>query len=419
MAITDERTSIWLDCDTGHDDAFAILLAAYNAKANLLGVSTVHGNASVEHTTHNSLAVLEAIGATHVPVIKGRERPLRRDPSFAPDIHGESGLDGVTLLPSKPSASPLSESLTDVVNTILDEPPNTVHIVATGPLTNIAILFSWSAELAMHIAGLHIMGGAVGGGFTDAPMGKVEGQGERFGNWSPWAEFNIYADPEAARTVFNNKRLADKTTLIPLDLTHLVRGTSKVQQQLFGGNKMFEQSDRKRNLSSVRSLFQETLNFFASTYKAQFGIEDGPPLHDPLAVWSALQPRKFEDRHAERWEVEIVIQPGPYDLERNSQNHVGQTKIKPSRTGSGVRIPRSLDLDTFWLTIDEALRAAESMVGVNGQPVSGSGLSTPSTMSPKPASATDDEEREKRKASLNAWRNSRRERLENGEMPAI
>ena len=415
MAISDERTSIWLDCDTGHDDAFAILLAVYNARANILGISTVHGNASVEHTTHNSLAVLEAMGALHVPVHKGRDKPLRRDPSFAPGIHGESGLDGVTLLPKELSASPLSESLTDVANTILEEPPNTVHIVATGPLTNIAILFSWSAELAIHIAGLHIMGGAVGGGFTDAPLGKVKGQGERFGNHSPWAEFNIYADPEAARVIFNNQRLAGKTTLVPLDLTHLVRGTTKVQHHLFGASKEIENRDRRRKLSAVRRLFQQILNFFASTYSAQFGIHDGPPLHDPIAVWSALQPDLLYDS-GERYEIDVVVQEGSYDPVQNAQNNVGQTIIRPSQSGKGVRVPRGLDLDRFWIAIDEAMRTAETTVGTDGlfdSPMMGSPSVKP------PAKRATSEEKETQKASLNAWRSNRQEQLRNGDSPGL
>ena len=414
MNVNGKRTPIWLDCDTGHDDAFAILLAAHHNEASLLGVSTVHGNAPVEDTTHNSLAVLEAIGASHIPVVHGRDRPLRRDPSFAPDIHGESGLDGVTLLPKEPSASPLSNSLTDVVNTILDRPPNTVHIVATGPLTNIAILFSWSQELALHIAGLYIMGGAVGNEFTNAPLGRVAGEGERFGNWSPWAEFNIYADPEAARTVFSNKRLAAKTTLIPLDVTHLVRGTYSVQRLLFGDARTIEPVGRMWRLSKVRNLFQEILNYFASTYKAQFGIADGPPLHDPLAVWAALEPQMFYDGGIERWDVDVVVKPGQYDPVRNSQNHLGQTIIKQSKDGKGVRIPRDLDIDRFWRRIDEALRAAEHHT-LRSIPSGGPG--TPIGSSPRTQALI--EELDKRKASLNAWRGTRPVPADNGTIPQV
>lgn len=427
MNIASGQTSIWLDCDTGHDDAFAILLAAYHSKANLIGISTTHGNASIENTTHNTLAVLEAIDATHVPVIKGRDRPLRRDPSFAPNIHGESGLDGVTLLPEHPQASPLSDSLTDAVNTILERPPNTVHIVATGPLTNIAILFSWSQELAMHIASLSIMGGALGGGFTDAPLGRVEGEGERFGNHTPWAEFNIYADPEAARTVFRNQTLAEKTTLIPLDLTHLVRGTREVQSRLFGCHRQVDYVDKTRKLSSVRSLMQEIMNFFAATYEAQFGLIDGPPLHDPLAVWVVLEPERWGDGGGERWDVDVVVEAGHYHPHKNPDSHVGQIVVKPSDTGSGVRIPRIMDIGLFWSRIDEALRAAEIRADRSGMITVNNIFGSPSGLSPSPGSPTPSPrlntlsaaDREKRKASLNTWRVTAQERMRNSDMPQV
>jgi uridine nucleosidase len=90
----------------------------------------------------------------------------------------------------------------------------------TGCLTNAALLFNTFPDVVGHIAGLTIMGGAVGGGFTNAPMGSLEGEGERFGNWSHCAEFNIYIDPESAQSIFSNPILAAKTTIAPLDLTH-------------------------------------------------------------------------------------------------------------------------------------------------------------------------------------------------------
>ena len=416
------RTSIWLDCDTGHDDAYAVLLAAYHSKANLIGISTTHGNSNVDNTTHNTLAVLEAIGAPHVPVIKGRDKPLRRDPCHAPEIHGESGLGGVTLLPRHPKATPQTESLTDVVNTILEQPPGTVHIVAVGPLTNIAILFSWSPELALHIASLSVMGGAVGRGFTGAPMGEVEGQGPRFGNMSPWAEFNIYADPEAAKSIFKNRTLAEKTTLIPLDLTHLVRGTPSVQRLLFGENKKIEYVDNQRKLSTVRSLMQEVLNFFAATYKAELNINDGPPLHDPLAILAVLEPERFVDNNGERWDVDVVVEPGLYDPQRNPGNHVGQTVVTPSSSQRGVRIPRDLDIGLFWRRIDDALHLAElradqdkiNSVGTAfGVPPNHSATSSPRRNDSSPG------ELDQRIASLNTWRVTAQEQNRNSEMPQV
>jgi hypothetical protein len=116
---------------------------------------------------------------------------------------GESGLDGVTLLPQ-----PIEPAVTDVghleamYNALISTPPNTAWLVSTGTLTNIGLLFQKYTDLAGHLKGLSIMGGAVGGGFTNAPMGKVKGEGERFGNWTAYAEFNvsIYTVYDLSRT---------------------------------------------------------------------------------------------------------------------------------------------------------------------------------------------------------------------------
>lgn len=179
---------MWLDCDTGHDDAFAILLAAQCKAVNLLGISTVYGNASLSNTTYNTRAILKAINREDIPVYPGASRPFCRAPAAAPDIHGESGLDGTTYLP-EPTVPAQSHdiAISAIHKALKQQPPGTAWVVAVGALTNIALLFGAFPDLADHIAGLSIMGGAVGGGFTDAPMGKVEGEGERVGNWSRWA----------------------------------------------------------------------------------------------------------------------------------------------------------------------------------------------------------------------------------------
>lgn len=350
---------LWLDCDTGHDDAFAILLAAYHPRARLLGVSTVHGNAPLSHTTNNTLAVLEALGQASVEVVKGADRPLQRPPSFAPDIHGETGLDGVTLL-KPPVTSPSARSIKDVAASLLSEPAGTVQLVATGPLTNVATMLIEEPRLAHHLAGLSIMGGAIGGGYTDAPMGTVKGQGERFGNWTPWAEFNIIADPDAAKMIFDNETMAAKTTIVPLDLTHKVRGVATVQDQLFGKAR-WQSSDPSKppSLPLLRGLFREILTYFSGTYASHFGIADGPPLHDPLAVWAVLRPGDFhEESPRERWHVNVNAQPGKYHVNEDPDNHLGQTVLKASSDGRGVRVPRSLNIPEFWNDIDAALQAA-------------------------------------------------------------
>lgn len=181
------RTPIWLDCDVGHDDAFAILLASQCPAVELLGVSTIYGNASLKNTTYNARAILKAVNREDIPVYPGSGKPFCRAPASAPDIHGESGLDGTTYLPQPTVPAKSDVAIMAIYQALIKQPPKTAWIAAVGALTNMALLFATFPDLAEHVAGLCIMGGAVGGGFTNAPMGKIEGEGERIGNWSRWA----------------------------------------------------------------------------------------------------------------------------------------------------------------------------------------------------------------------------------------
>lgn len=310
------------------------------------------------HTTYNTQAILQAVGCTNVPVFRGAERPLQREPSYATSFHGETGLGGVTLLP-RISSTPIAVPVASIADILLSQPANTVHLVATGPLTNIATMLAAKPALADHLAGLSVMGGAVGEGYTSAPMGAVKGEDAIFGNWTPWAEFNIVADPEAAHAVLSNKVLASKTTLIPLDLTHQVRTVPAVQDLLFGAAQEKKGVNGTSELSRTRRLMREIMLFFADSYSQQFSISDGPPLHDPIAVWAVLRPDMFDDAKKERWNVSVTLQPGKYHPVDDPENHAGQTVLsRSSDTGAGVFVPRSMEVDEFWKDIDDALEAA-------------------------------------------------------------
>ncbi|CZT20595.1 related to uridine ribohydrolase [Ramularia collo-cygni] len=354
-------TPLWLDCDTGHDDAFALLLAAQHPNLNLLGVSTVFGNAPLTNTTYNTRAILTAINREDVHVYPGAARPFCRAPAAAADIHGESGLDGTTCLPT-PTVPERTETtaVEAMYAALIAQPKGTAWLVATGCLTNAALLFATHPDLASHIAGLSIMGGAIGGNFSDAPMGSVAGEGERFGNWTPWAEFNIYIDPESAAAVFSNMELAAKTTLIPLDLTHQFLGTKSIQEALLYG---FDSNASQGEPTTVRRLFVEILTFFAKTYADVFGLVDGPPTHDPLAVAAIFPPGLFssdifDDRDGERYGVTIVTDGhhGSSDHIRSGPSQCGRTiaELLPSGT-AGVRIPRGLNADGMWRILEECL----------------------------------------------------------------
>ena len=186
--------------------------------------------------------------------------------------------------------------------------------------------------------------------FAPAPPHRQDGKG----NWTPHAEFNIWCDPEAAALVFDILTpLNVPMILIPLDLTHQVRGTAEVERLLFP-----EPTDPHTNRSIVRPMFKQILLYFASTYSSVSGIHDGPPLHDPLAVFAVLEPDAFEDRGGERWRVCVDTSDGERAGETTAV--LAERNLYGNHSGEeGVRIPRSVDLGRFWGAVNNALGAAE------------------------------------------------------------
>ena len=202
---------IILDCDPGHDDAVAILLALGNPEIELLGVTTVGGNQSLEKVTYNARAVLEKAHATDVAVYAGCDRPIVRPQEVAASIHGESGLDGVELpVPTRPLEQ--KHAVNYIVETIMASEPGTITLVPTGPLTNIAMAVRMEPRIVERVKEVVLMGG-----------------GYHVGNWSAVAEFNIKVDPEAAHIVFNEKW---PLTMVGLDLTHQALCTPAVQKRI-------------------------------------------------------------------------------------------------------------------------------------------------------------------------------------------
>ncbi|KAI0117363.1 Inosine/uridine-preferring nucleoside hydrolase [Daldinia grandis] len=367
-------------------DVFAILLAAYHPGIRLLGLSTVHGNAPLDKTTNNARSVLAAIGKhADVPVYPGAAQALQRPPVHAVDIHGESGLDGTDLLPQPPPPPPPPipagqhddpplSALEATAKALRACAPGTAWVAATGALTNVAALFAACPDLAARVKGLAIMGGSVGGGFTPAVMGVVDGV-PRVGNYTQWAEFNVLIDPEAAAALFGDPVLAAKITLVPLDLTHLVLATKDVQDMLLYGPPPGdgEGGVRKgRGKSDLRVMLVELLNFFAGTYRDVFGIIEGPPLHDPLAVAAVLVDTEYEipfydydpkspggPNRRERFAVEVVTE-GTLEDARERGAQTGRTLVTLLPPGSeGVRIPRGLDIPMFWKVIEECCERAD------------------------------------------------------------
>jgi uridine nucleosidase len=333
---------------------------------SLLGISTVHGNSSLSHTTYNATSILTAIGAPQIPVYPGASSGLTRPAVHADAIHGASGLDGTALLPV-PAVPHLEEPAIDAMAAaLLSNTKDTAWLIATGALTNIAHLFTSYPEVASHIKGLSIMGGSIGNHFTAAPLGKVDAK-ERIGNWSQWAEFNILVDPEAADFLFQHPVLKKKTTLIPLDVTHLVLATKNVQALLLDGK------DGKQR-TTLRVMLVALLTFFAKTYAEVFGITEGPPLHDPLAVAAVLDGvagveipfRDFEHKgERERYAVRVVTEGSHEDAQAGAET--GRTIVRLLPEGEeGVKIPRGLDISKFWSVLEDCLERADNVNKTKG-----------------------------------------------------
>ena len=251
-------TPILVDCDPGHDDAIALLLALASPDLDLLGVTTVAGNQTLAKTTANALRVLEFVGRTDVPVAAGADRPLVREPSVAAYVHGESGLEGPDLPP--PSTEPLAEHAVDFLAGRLLASGEPTTIVAIGPLTNVALLLARHPGAAARAERVVLMGGSIAEG-----------------NVTPAAEFNVWADPEAAARVFASGL---DVTMIGLDVTHKALMTP-------------EHADRLRGAGRTGRLVAELFDYFHRFHVETYGFA-GSPIHDAVAVAEVARPGLVE-----------------------------------------------------------------------------------------------------------------------------
>ena len=343
-------------------------------------------NLKSRNTSWNATSILTAIGKPNIPVYAGAPQPLARQTLFHPsDIHGASGLDGTSLLPQPLTPANTSVGAVDAMAAaIMATGPGSAWIVATGGLTNVASLFRAHPEAARHVNGVSLMGGAIGGGFTDATIEKRAGgkKVERVGNSTRMAEFNMLIDPEAADEVFSNADLRGKITMVPLDVTHQVLATRAVRRLLhFGpeGAGVEKKGDgdqvAAKGKTTLRTMLVELLNFFAQKYKTVFGISDGPPLHDPVAVAAALKGTEweipfFETRSGgcarERYNVRVVTQ-GTLAEAMAGRAETGRTVATLMDDGQeGVRIPRGLDVGMFWKVLEDCVKRADEVNASRG-----------------------------------------------------
>jgi inosine-uridine nucleoside N-ribohydrolase len=247
-------TPILLDCDPGHDDAIALLLALGSPEVELRGVTTVAGNQTLEKTTANALRVLELAGRADVPVAAGSPGPLVRELRVAANVHGETGLDEPDL--PQPRGEPSGRHAVD----FLAERLEGATLVATGPLTNVGLLLERYPEARPDR--IVLMGGAIAEG-----------------NVTPAAEFNIWADPEAAARVFASGL---DVTMVGLDVTHQALVTGAHTELL-------------RAAGRIASVVAELLDFYGVYHREVYGF-DGSPVHDAVAVAHVIDPTLLELR---------------------------------------------------------------------------------------------------------------------------
>jgi pyrimidine-specific ribonucleoside hydrolase len=241
-----------LDCDPGHDDAVAILLAAASPELDLRAITTVAGNGTLDRTSLNARRVAALIDLD-VPIAAGAAGPLHGELVTAPDVHGKTALDGRALPDPRAELDP--RPAVDLLADVLASASDPVTVVATGPLTNVALLLRRGPEARERIAEIVLMGGST-----------------LRGNVTPAAEFNIYVDPEAADEVFTSGL---PIRMVGLDLTHQALATEEVRARMRGLG------------TELGRIAAEWMEFFSGTYRAVHRLP-GSPLHDPCAVaWLA------------------------------------------------------------------------------------------------------------------------------------
>jgi purine nucleosidase len=301
---------IIIDCDPGHDDAVAILLAAGDPAIDVLGITTVAGNQTLQRVTANACTAATVAGLA-VPVHAGCDRPLVRALRTAAEFHGVSGLDGPA--PVTPTVHPADGHAVDfLIQTVLAD-PGRVTIVALGPLTNLATALDRCPELAGAVAGVSLMGGS----FTR-------------GNVTPAAEFNIFVDPEAAAAVFEAEW---DVTMVGLDVTHQALYTPEVAAGFDALG------------TPAGQWMGDLMAFFAKSYRAVAGMS-APPVHDPCAVAVLFDPAVIQRR------------PASVVVETAGVHTAGMTVVDFAEpVNPRHRVAVGIDADAFWSRVLKAVGA--------------------------------------------------------------
>lgn len=253
------RRKIIIDCDPGHDDAMAILWALALQELEILGITTVAGNQTIEKVTKNTLQILTLMNRDDIPVAQGIPGPMVRELAIGGEVvHGDSGLEGPEL--PEPGFQPVEINALDFIIKTLDSAEDKVTLVAVGPLTNIALVLKMRPDLKRKIECISIMGGGT------------------FGNYTPAAEYNIWADAEAAKIVFNS------------DLPIIMAGLDVTQKAYITR----EENEVLRKQGNRASVFAAELIDFFSKFHYEVEGFPGCTLHDPVAIAVLVYPEMFE-----------------------------------------------------------------------------------------------------------------------------
>lgn len=304
--------NVILDCDPGHDDAISIIIAASAASdLNILGITTVAGNVEVEKNTINTLKICELL-ELDVPVVQGARRPLVKESEIAPEIHGETGMDGPEL--PDPQIEVTEGHAVDFIIEQVMNSSEQVTLVPTGPLTNIAMALIKEPRIIENIDEIVLMGGGT------------------FGNWTPAAEFNIFVDAEAAKVVYDS---SVPVTMFGLDVTHRVIATEDIIERV-------GKIDNK-----IAVFVKELLIFFGETYKNHFGFNGGP-IHDACTTMYLLKPELFKTEY-----LNVTVETkGEYSYGMTVIDTLSVTGREPN-----TNVAFEVDTEAFWTLFEEILKS--------------------------------------------------------------
>lgn len=306
-----DKQKIILDCDPGHDDAVAIMIAANNPKLDLLGITVVAGNQTLEKTQRNACNVVQWL-EVNVPVYAGCAEPLLRKKITAGGIHGLTGLDGPVFPPLQKSVE--KEHAVNFMIRTLMESNGDIIMVMTGPMTNLAMAMRLEPQIIPKIKKIVLMGGVIANG-----------------NVTPAAEFNIFADAEAAHICFTAGR---PMTMVGLDVTRKVLCYPAIVERM---NKIQNRASK---------LFVDLMTFYGKTQKDVFGWEGGP-LHDPVTIASLMDPEL------------LITKPMNVQIDYSNSSSYGRTNcdyFNHMKLPATAEVAIDINVERFWDIVEEGLR---------------------------------------------------------------